>query len=281
MKIILSRKGFDSENGGYPSPIIPDGRLVSLPIPAGDDNRYSDLMLDNERSYFDVMKQLKPTIRDGKEWTELNPDTHCHVDPDIFETVLPRKAGWKACFGQMGAAQHHLKNKDVAVGDVFLFFGWFRRTTMANGRIVFDNAAQNQHIIFGYLQIGRIIHQDDDVQIPDWMSSHPHFEYFNYDNPTNTVYVAREKLSWNEQCPGAGSFDLHKDLVLTKEGLQFSRSQWNLPEIFKEANISYHSQNSWKSDHFQSAGRGQEFVVTCTPKIEEWTKRLIDKHANH
>ena len=33
MKIILSRKGFDSENGGYASPILPDGSLVSLPIP--------------------------------------------------------------------------------------------------------------------------------------------------------------------------------------------------------------------------------------------------------
>ena len=31
MKIILSRKGFDSANGGGPSPIFPDGRLLSLP----------------------------------------------------------------------------------------------------------------------------------------------------------------------------------------------------------------------------------------------------------
>ena len=32
MKLILSRKGFDSANGGCPSPIL-DGRLCSLPIP--------------------------------------------------------------------------------------------------------------------------------------------------------------------------------------------------------------------------------------------------------
>lgn len=36
MKIILSRKGFDSSNGGCASPIFPDGRLVSLPIPASN-----------------------------------------------------------------------------------------------------------------------------------------------------------------------------------------------------------------------------------------------------
>ncbi len=33
MRIILSRKGFDSGSGGVPNPILPDGRLVPLPIP--------------------------------------------------------------------------------------------------------------------------------------------------------------------------------------------------------------------------------------------------------
>jgi hypothetical protein len=30
MKVILSRKGFDSGYGGYPSPILPDGWMISL-----------------------------------------------------------------------------------------------------------------------------------------------------------------------------------------------------------------------------------------------------------
>ena len=34
MKLIFSRKGFDSSAGGIPSPILPDGRMISLPIPA-------------------------------------------------------------------------------------------------------------------------------------------------------------------------------------------------------------------------------------------------------
>jgi hypothetical protein len=33
MRIIFSRKGFDSSSGGVPSPIFPDGRMLSLPIP--------------------------------------------------------------------------------------------------------------------------------------------------------------------------------------------------------------------------------------------------------
>ena len=43
MKIILSRKGFDSSNGGCPSPILPDGTLLSMPIPSNDRDTYETL----------------------------------------------------------------------------------------------------------------------------------------------------------------------------------------------------------------------------------------------
>ena len=32
-KLILSRKGFDTQAGGKPSPVFPDGSMFSLPIP--------------------------------------------------------------------------------------------------------------------------------------------------------------------------------------------------------------------------------------------------------
>ena len=44
MKIILSRKGFDSQNGKAPSPIMPNGDLISMPIPTEDKDRYQDLI---------------------------------------------------------------------------------------------------------------------------------------------------------------------------------------------------------------------------------------------
>ena len=47
MKIILSRKGFDSSNGGCPSPIMPDGTLLSMPIPTDDDVFFSDVAWNN------------------------------------------------------------------------------------------------------------------------------------------------------------------------------------------------------------------------------------------
>ena len=44
MKLILSRKGFDSSSGGYPSPIFPDDTLCSLPIPdCYSKIKYSDI----------------------------------------------------------------------------------------------------------------------------------------------------------------------------------------------------------------------------------------------
>jgi hypothetical protein len=59
MNVILSRKGFDSQYGGYPSPVLPDGRMISLPIPLTDKIEYKNLRVDENLSYFDLMKQMK------------------------------------------------------------------------------------------------------------------------------------------------------------------------------------------------------------------------------
>ena len=39
---------------------------------------------------------------------------------------MHRPPDWRPAFGQVGAAQKHLEQQGVSVGDVFLFFGWFR-----------------------------------------------------------------------------------------------------------------------------------------------------------
>ena len=72
MKIILSRKGFDSSNGGCPSPILPDGTLLSMPIPSNDRDTYEDLFCRGV-NYAELLRQLRP----GKLFS------HCHVDPDL------------------------------------------------------------------------------------------------------------------------------------------------------------------------------------------------------
>ena len=121
MKIILSRKGFDSSSGGGSSPILPDGTLLSLPIPDEDAGlKYAELQTGFGLSYYDLLKQL------GDK--KLTPNDEAHLDPDIVKNVLPRKTGWKACFGQSNQSQSHLENNQVGKGSLFLFFGRFSKT---------------------------------------------------------------------------------------------------------------------------------------------------------
>lgn len=58
MKIVLSRKGFDSSFGGVASPILPDERLVSLPIPYQHSPvTYNDIRFGNTH-LGDLVEQL-------------------------------------------------------------------------------------------------------------------------------------------------------------------------------------------------------------------------------
>ena len=36
-----------------------------------------------------------------------------------------------------------------------------------------------------------------------------------------------------------------------------------------------HNPFGWKDDYFQSAGRGQEFVINEAPSVLEWVKSLF------
>jgi hypothetical protein len=106
------------------------------------------------------------------------------------------------------------------------------------------------------------------------MAYHPHTNEKRRNNKTNTIYIARDNLTWNESLPGAGRFMFNDKLVLTKEG--FSRSKWNLPDFFRDAEISFHNEDSWKDGYFQSAAIGQEFVIKDSEKIEAWAKNMIE-----
>ena len=131
MKIILSRKGFDAENGGTASPVMPDGTMFSMPIPSGDYDAF-DYLGYKGKSYFEIWKELKHTDRIYQYTCHLDPDirkdNRCIPDvsrPGGYVKELPKD--WKPIFGQFGAAETHLENQGVTIGDVFLFFGWFRK----------------------------------------------------------------------------------------------------------------------------------------------------------
>lgn len=71
MKIILSRKGFDSTNGGIVSPIFEDGTMISFPIPSNDIDTYDSLCY-NGTKYSQILHDLRYKGGD-----------HCHLDPDL------------------------------------------------------------------------------------------------------------------------------------------------------------------------------------------------------
>lgn len=143
MRIIFSRKGFDSAAGGGPSPIV-DGRPISLPIPAGaaSQTTYGDLGLG----------ELVAQASRGK----LAAGDPCHHDP-MF------RADGTCWFGQCGAAQTHLERQGVGLGDVFVFFGLFR----AEGE-------RPHHRIFGYLKVEEMIALTAGVPEECVDAGHPH-----------------------------------------------------------------------------------------------------------
>lgn len=275
MKLILSRKGFDSGYGGYPSAILPDGRMVSLPIPDKDcPQKYSDLLLNSDFSYADLMIDLfgSKIKHEGRGKVELN-DTGCHMDPDIDKHVLDRDINWKGILGQCGSAQSHLDNQNIKIEDIFLFFGWFRKVDYSQGQFSYSPADNpGKHVIFGYLEVGEIIELKK--QRPEsWMNYHPHVNRKHGSKGNDTLYIASDTLTGNEDVKGYGMFRYSDELVLTKPGM--SRSRWNMPPFFRETSISYHSQKSWKENYFQSAAKGQEFVIDGTPQINRWVENLI------
>ncbi|WP_017732743.1 Nmad3 family putative nucleotide modification protein [Nafulsella turpanensis] len=266
MKIILSRKGFDNQYGKQPSPILPDGTLLSLPIPMRGERTSFSQLYHNSTSYIDIIKSLKPS-------THLSENDTCHLDPDIRKDAIDRGESWIPLFGQADSALSHLINNSVSQNDLFLFFGTFREVDIIKGQLKYKKGSPALHVIYGYLQI-KELHRDQD-SIRDKFSHHPHASALLLKKKLNGIFEANDKLSFDSRQNGSGVLFFNRDLILTKEGL--SKSKWNLPIQFRDAKITYHSTSSFKQDYFQSAAKGQEFIISDSKYAEEWAKNLIKK----
>ena len=166
MKIILSRKGFDSQYGKIKSPILEDGTLLSLPIPQENDTKtFDDLWYDdktyNEKTYSEIIKELKPNwqypANNKSGIIPIKNKQTVHLDPDLrIGTLKDRPDDWKAIFGQSAAAQGHLNNKGVGVGDIFLFFGTFGETKYENGKLVYNTKLHIQKVLMSFSVIYKL-----------------------------------------------------------------------------------------------------------------------------
>lgn len=267
MKVILSRKGFDSVNGGCPSPVMPDGTLLSMPIPSNDEDAYDDLCY-NGISYAEILRQLAPRKSFG----------HCHVDPDIRGDCRKRRIeDWRPAFGQIGAAQGVLTHAGVEPGDLFLFFGWFRKVERNNGgyRYIGRNKGgfydhSDLHVIYGYLQIGEILTTKDRVSEYPW---HPHASNSRIGNGTNAIYIPTDKLSFLPEHRGCGTLDYRVDRVLTME--HRNRGTWNERPFLMPEHVYGRRKNCAKDKGLFYSGIWQELVIDESDGLLDWVRQII------
>ena len=282
MKIILSRKGLDSSFGGGPSVVLPNGYIVSAPIPGDQDEiPYSQVYSGFQRqSVYDILSSVSSTVLYNGERKKWDMDTRCHLDPDLAWSSYPRSLNWRGAFGQADAAQSVLEHAHIEPEDIFLFFGWFQQTEYKDGKLRLCKGG-GFHMIYGYLEIGQIFYTSKNKgKYPEWLMYHPHMLPRRIDKPSNCIYIGTQQASWNRDIPGFGVFtDFDPELVLTAPGM--SRSKWHLPSEFRGLKITYHDpEKSWRKDYFQSACRGQEFVFEENSDVEIWAKHIIEKHID-
>ena len=287
MKVILSRKGFDSGYGGWASPILPDGRMLSLPIPARDGVvSYDELSAGDGVSYLDIMRQLRRGHEDRlvlshNTWLSSGPRITAHLDPDLVASSVERLPGWRGMFGQSSAASSHLLNHHVGPGDLFLFFGRFRRAERVDGRLSPAHEA-DMHAIWGYMLVGEILEGSKNTRFPEWAMRHPHTQECFLDSSAhrhNQIFIAASTIP-GTTIPGWGRFFWDERLRLTRPESS-ALCDWCLPTCFRGVtDMTYHpggkSRYGWHHGTFRAAQKGQEFVIPeGHHAVEKWAIELV------
>jgi hypothetical protein len=278
---VLSRKGLDSSFGNVANPILPDGRLCPLPIPAKRGRPLREIHHDST-----TLGEIARQVSRGK----IGADSRVHHDPDLCREALPREPGWRPCFGQVGAAQTHLENEGVGAGDLFLFFGWFRRTVRTREGLRFAPSGEDLHVIFGWLQVGTTYRPSAARNgTPEWAHRHPHVQDAVDYPVNNTLYVASRALEWpglGSRLPGGGFFPRFAPaLCLTAPGC--SRGVWCVPRWWWPQGgrpaLSYHRDvKRWRRERqgllLHTVGRGQEFVLEIPSQsvAEQWLREIFE-----
>ena len=246
---------------------MPDGRMISLPIPHAS----GTLPFKALRNRGLDIGQLASDLT-GRPGMATEP---AHLDPDLDPTARRRRHGWRPSFGQDGAAQRHLDRMGIGVGDLFLFFGWFREVVESAGRYRYKAAAPNRHVLFGWLRVEEVLRVGPDP-IPSWLRGHPHARRDRV--PHNTIYLA-------DGPKGAGIFPTFQPELQLTEPDCARRSQWRLPADFLPGTrvpLTYHGDpERWTATadgcRLRSVAKGQEFVLDLEqyPGVRAWAEGLV------
>lgn len=280
MRLILSRKGFDSSSGGCPNPVFPDGTALALPIPdPGSPIRYGSVRYLG-RSIGGLTRDLTRGRITGRH--------RAHLDPDIHASAIPRSAEWRPVLGQHGQAQSHLMKHGVGEGDLFLFFALFQSVEYHQRKWRFVPRSRPFHALWGWLQVADVVPLDGGHEVPDWAVYHPHL--YGRRGVHNTLYFSRNTLALSGSSnvmPGAGAFERMEDRFRLTAGDVNGVTDWRLPEAFFPSGgrtpLSYHhNRDRWQRAgggqcKLRSAARGQEFVLDLDayPGVMDWLAGLF------
>jgi Nucleotide modification associated domain 3 len=276
MKIVFSRKGFDSKYGGIPSVVWPETKeMLSFPIPV----KPPELGYPVENLSF-MGKQLSGLLN-SLDYNWERQGSHFHYDPMIQS--LPERPQVGA-FGQSGSALGHLKNQEIGKGDIFLFFGTFCECYFDHNQKLKYLPMHPFHAIWGFLEVDSHIDiessQSDDEeklfrQYPvlkkhSALKEHPHIQNRNRYKTQNTLYLG-EKF---------GTFRFDESLRLTK--MNFKKSIWELPAEFREAKITHVNHLAYQTGDskaiMKTAHIGQEFVLSDpNDGIIEWLNSILNR----
>lgn len=305
-RIVLSRKGMDHGTSkgwgcGSDSYVLPDGRMLSIPIPASKSGvSYDDLVFtysDTELTYGDLLGQIKPG----------NRCACCHLDPDLVPGLNPLVGSkdWRPILGQAAPFVCHLKRHNVLAGDIFIFFGRYRflkwdkqsesfsliqkreLRDLDDGRYDYydrwDSESSKRfyltqpfHAIFGYLLVAEELplntgsNREEALRRFPW---HSHVERLHADEDTCDILYVGER-------DNAGTFSYSSSRVLTKESsssTEWRRLDWMREDWLAGGGMTYHKGNSLQQEFFKSACRGQEFVMDpgSNPALRDWVKKIL------
>ncbi len=250
-RLVLSRKGFDSDFGGRPSPILPDGQMLSLPSPIRGATSATPTA---------ALQTASAT------WS-------CCSGSASRRSVSQRPNG-------------HLRNQGIGPGDLFLFFGLFSPTTqLPDGRLRFAGQRDWIHVLWGWLEVDRVLPVTDELltELP-WAGDHPHWRARHLDRYRrhNTLYVARQHSTLVPGLPGGGLFAEFRPLLrLSRPGS--TRSVWRLPMALHpdrtQVPLTGQSPTAWSMEGdsavLRAAGRGQEFVIGMQDGTRAWIRSVL------
>lgn len=296
MKIVLSRKGFDSSFGGVASPVFTeDERFLSLPIPL---NRPEETRkLGYKISYHDLnlyghnYGQLVEDLSRNKGTRRLRADALVRLGLDLLKDVYPdRDQDWRPLFGQLGSAQGHLSKQGIGRGDIFLFFGLYNWVRKEKGLYSYEKNEQAFHMLWGWFQIDDVIDLDKpDNKIQAWMKYHPYF--YMPDVKRKALYLGSQDLTIGQKVMikggGVGIFDKYRqELQLSRKG-SARCTDWLVPAFLynedKTKLPTYHQDPArWRKEgdryNLTAVSIGQEFVFDSEDHLgaTDWIVGLIN-----